>query len=238
MVNLGRIAVRYSRELRKEFGLWPSWLPDSTIRLGDFGHLEDGVFVQDGNLSQLGIDVSRGSSPNHVSDHVFASSGVVSATVAGATGVVDAMHGKTTVKFSRSFGAFVALSGCREVRARWLSDVAQRLLELASSSGWDATSYIVSSILRAEAGVIAISSRRGGLFEIEGGTFMVGMGELNISRESGLQYSNIMRAGCTPLFSLVRLAAKGQAILRGAPDAPQSDLYLIPIDARAGIEDA
>lgn len=51
------LAQLYATEIRRHLGGYhATWLPDTSLRLGDVGILQDGVFVRQGDLSHFGIE--------------------------------------------------------------------------------------------------------------------------------------------------------------------------------------
>src|ERR1035438_7032557 len=104
------IAEQYSRQLRRRFRMWPTWLPDGDVRVGDFGRIENGLFERqgrlDGALSGLAARRTRSTA-----DQLFASDGGRQVAVGAAGASVDAPDAKAAarIEFGRELGILVAL---------------------------------------------------------------------------------------------------------------------------------
>ncbi len=217
--------------LRSAFGLWPTWLPDNAIDVGDFGHVVNGVFVRDGMIGTFGATV-RTRSAKPIGQQTFSSRSVSTRTVgAGAAAGAEAF---ARITFGRSFGAYLALDGCAERRA---TDLGQLAKELAEVKAWSPESWLVTGVVRAEAALIAVSSGRGGSLELKISNVAAGIvaelkGGAQIVHESGLGF-RFLGGPCTPLFRLARLTDGDELMLRGRSSPA---VRLVEIDARVGLE--
>jgi hypothetical protein len=229
-----RTAVQYTRAMRDRYGMWPTWLPDTHMTVGDYGRIHQGMFVRAGHLEDCDVDlaVSRSTSPG---DHIFSTAGVRQATLNGEAELqASGLGARVRIDFGKSFGLFVALVDSREVRFEDPVGLAARLDERASGGQWHRDHCVVTNVLQARSALIAVGSSRGGHLELEGGvptpdllTWLTS--GVCVLSETNVSYRAIMRHGCTPLFRVAALVRSGELIPRGAQlNAPR----LREIDAR------
>lgn len=224
------VAAAYSRHLRKNFRMWPAWLPTDVVRVGDFGRVEKGVFVHLGHLDETPkTPIARGSAAS--GDHLFASSGVRQVSLPAVAGSADVFG--TRIEFGRKFGVYMALRQCSEQRLADPLDAAVRLASLQKSGKWQNDYCLVTGVLSAESALVAIGGELGGSIELSAlatGTdiFTCLEAGLRVSDEQSIAYRAVMASGCTPLFRLSRLGNRDEIVLRGpATVAP----FLLELDA-------
>jgi len=239
-VRAAELAARYSRELRRQLGLWPAWLPDARLRVGDFGRVQGGVFVPEGRVGQLGVRVGK-PARHTVADQLFASRGVRQAMLAGeaAEQQVGARAG-ARIEFGRGFGVVVALRECHEQRVADLVALAAQLDRSRAAGAWSDDRCLVLGVVKARAALIAVSADGGGALELAAGApagDLLGLlgTELRVAREASVGYRCVLASGCTPLVRLFRLTRRGELTLRGPAAAPPT---LVEVDARAGLDQA
>jgi len=152
--------TRYVDGIYKKFGYRATWLPGTTLRLGDIGTLEQGVFVRIANLKDLEIpfETQTGEDPVHMR-HVSSSSvkiafnGIGSAPVEG----VPASAG-IDVEFG-SEGAYVfdAL-GCIDQSIRDQVKLEDALREALFLEKWKLQWMVVTHTIEAQSATILISN--------------------------------------------------------------------------------
>jgi hypothetical protein len=233
----GRLAARYSRELRSAFGLWPTWLPDARIAVGDFGEIRGGVFERKGALEDLGAeDRVRSRLAKATANHVFASTGVRQSVA-----TVDASNvgsrAVASIEFGRSFGVLVLLSQCCERRVDDMAHAGHTIGELADRGVWDHGWCLVTGVVEADAALVAVSSGQGAKLELglpsaAGALIDHLQGGLQVTSESGLAYRSTIGMACTPLFRLTRLAGVHELAPRGGTMRPS----LLDVDATEGLD--
>jgi len=228
---------RYSKELRGKFGLWPTWLPDAPLVVGDFGRVEKGVFLREGHIGDLGVGLQTAEPQAH-SDQLFASRGVRHVLLDGGMSEATAGTARARIDFGRGFGVFVALRKCREERAADMITLANQMARCKEDGRWTDRHCLVTSVMKAQSALIAIDSDGGGSLELTANApasdllTLLG-GEAKIASESSVGYRSLVSAGCTPLLRLSRLSAKGDLLMRGNPTpAPR----LLALDPRVGLE--
>lgn len=231
----GKLPARYSKLLRRRFGFWPTWLPDSDVRVGDFGRVRHGVFERLGNAETLAVEVAA-TGRRSFGDHLFASHGVRQAMLGGGVGD-DAILGRARIEFTRGFGVFVGLRDCGENRLDDAFAIAAKLSHLREAGHWKDDHCIVTGVVNAHAALIAIGSSGGAALELSAAAPAPDIvawlgGEIRITAETSLAYRALIDSGCSPLFRLGRLAQDDEIVLRGerAP-GPR----LIEIDPRADL---
>jgi hypothetical protein len=235
-VRQASLVKSYSRELRRRFGLWPTWLPDAKIAAGDYGRVEKGVFVREGSVTELGVMLELGESRS-TSDQLFASEGVRHVLIDGAATEAAGIAVKVRIEFGRSLGVFVGLHKCREERVADVLNLAAQLDDLRGAGRWASGCCVVTAVVRAESALIAVGGDSGGLLDLAATVpapdllTLLG-GQIRIAGEAGVGYRSLLGAGCTPLSRLSRLSSAGELIMRGGqPVAPR----LLTVDARAGL---
>jgi hypothetical protein len=234
MMGRNRTAVQYTRAMRKRYGMWPAWLPDARVAVGDYGRIHQGMFVRTGHLESSDLDLvtSRSASPG---DHIFSTTGVRQATLNGDAALPTSETGaRARIDFGSSFGLFIAVAGSREVRLEDPVGLAEHLKDRVSTGHWHRDHCVVTSVFQARSALIAVGSSRGGHLEIEGGmptpdllTWLTS--GVNVLSETNVSYRAIVRDGCTPLFRVAVLVRTGELNPRGAQlNAPR----LREVDAR------
>jgi hypothetical protein len=231
------VPSRYALTVRRAFSLWPAWLPDSGIRVGDYGRLESGLFSAIGNLDQLAVKVEVARA-RAVNDHFFASKGFKhAATQLDGTLSTAASSTYARLEFNASFGVFVALRGCKEWRVRRSAKLAEQLAHGVRMGCIRRDTVVVNSVIEAKSAIIVISSKKGARLELR--TALPGPdllsqldGEIHIVGESDLAYRAVIQGSCTPLFRLSRLARGSDLVHRG--DRITDEFVLQELDARIG----
>lgn len=230
------LAARYSKELRRRFGLWPTWLPDSPLAVGDFGRVEKGVFVREGSTRDLGIAIEI-TAPQAFSDQLFTSQGVRHLLLGGSASEASIGATRAKIEFGRAFGVFVGLHGCREVRVADTISLAHQLTSSREKGLWPRGRCAVTGVVEAHSALIAIGSDGGGSLDLAAASpapdllTLLG-GEVRIAAEGGIGYRCMTTTGSTPLSRLSRLATSTELVTRGDP---ASSPRLTMLDPRAGL---
>ena len=228
------IAEQYSRQLRRRFRMWPTWLPDGDVRVGDFGRIENGLFERqgrlDGALSGLAARRTRSTA-----DQLFASDGVRQVAVGAAGASVDAPDAKAAarIEFGRELGILVALRDCHETLATDPLATASELDTLRKEDKWQDGYCLVTGVVRAKRALIAIGSKGGGTLELSATAPVSDLltcldGEVRISSEVSVSYRALI-TDCTPLFRLSKLARGGELVLRGGDSTAARLVELDPM---------
>ncbi len=231
------IAAQYSRHLRRQFGFWPTWLPDAHVAVGDFGQIQQGVFMREGHASDLSVSYPLVNLQAY-SDQVFASEGVRHAMVDGeASAQVAEGRAGARIEFGRALGVFVGLRNCREERVSDMISLAAQLDGCRQAGHWSDAQCLVTGVVKADSALIAVSSKSGGVLDIAAtvpspNILALLRGDVHIASEFGVAYRSLVTAGCTPLLRLSRLSSHGELIVRGSgATAPR----LLGLDPQAGL---
>lgn len=211
------VVAAYSRHLRKNFRMWPAWLPTDVVRVGDFGRVEKGVFAHLGHLDEAPQALMARESTSS-GNHLFASSGVKQVSLTAAAGSADVFG--TRIEFGRKFGVYMALRECSEQRLADPLDTAVRLASLQRSGQWQDDYCLVTGVLSAESALVAIGRELGGSIELSAldtatDIFTCLEVGLRVSSEQSIAYRAVMASSCTPLFRLSRLGNRDELVLRG-----------------------
>jgi hypothetical protein len=233
MRNSGSIPLRYSSHLRKAFGLWPTWLPDAKVSIGEFGRISAGLFQSEGVLPALpGIARAHG-----FSDQFFATEDVTQRSLSAGL-VVDAVgRARTEIIFGRSFGVLAALRGCQEKRVRATSRVALLIRDELPWAGKDLV--VVVGVIEARSALITIAGTKGARMELSSSIEAADLlgqldGEVRIVSESRLGYRCLIQGHCTPLFRLARLNSYDTISFRGGGEEGLPRLE--EVSARGGLD--
>lgn len=230
------LAARYSKELRRRFGLWPTWLPDSPVAVGDFGRVQKGVFVREGGAGDLGVALETTEAQSY-SDQLFASHGVRHLLLGGGASEAATGTARARIEFDRGFGVFVGLRGCHDVRAADTVSLAHQLANLRGDGRWEEGRCVITGVVQAQSALIAIDAKGGGSLELAAASpapdlLTLLSGEVRIASEASIGYRSLVSAGCTPLARLSRLAGGGDLVMRGkAAPSPR----LVTLDPQAGL---
>jgi hypothetical protein len=231
----GRLPREYSKQLRRKFGLWPSWLPDSATRIGDFGPVRNGIFERQGHLADLAVEVSA-TDPRTSGDLFFASNGTRQ-IIGGADGAEAAAPVRMTarIEFTKSFDVFVGLRQCAERRLADPLRTAAALDDLCRAGEWRDDLCVVTGVVDAAAALIAVGSADGGTLELSGAgptPDLLGWvgADLQVVGESRLAFRALLPDGCSPLFRLAKLAGDNELVPRGGARGASR---LLEMDPRA-----
>jgi hypothetical protein len=238
-MRTSRVGYRYCREVRRALGLWPAWLPDSLLKVGDYGRIFDGLFVRDGHVADVDVEV-RTSHPRSTADHFFTSRGVRKVVAGPNVEVLNTNVVKTQIEFGGSFGVLVALRRCVERRISDSMVVSKRLAERVDDRRLPADILVVTGVIESTKGLIAVSSSRHGRLELTTSVSATDLlaqldGDVNIVVEAELAYRAVLHGGSTPLFRLSRLRRHGDLVMRGR--RYQSHVDLEEVDARLSVVD-
>lgn len=153
----------YNRIIRRQFGLQAAWMPGQILHLGDYGTMDEGVFVYKGRLSDLGGPSIQAESEPRDDDTFSATTGAgteVTIKVEGQVLEGTALpQGKAGVTFSlKDEHALVCkLSGARQDRIANIKAVSDFVRGAYKAGKWERDWRLVTERIVAKGATIVYS---------------------------------------------------------------------------------
>jgi hypothetical protein len=228
------IAQRYAARIRSETGYFAAWLPNSVVRLGDFGSLDGSVFQPLGNMGQVpeirespSTDISIVVGVTH---RLSPEAGIDADTgVATGTALID-------IDFNDEVGIVLNASDARLTRIVDLVALGNRLRSIQPSDDWKADSWFVHEVTTVGRATIFASQGRGAKIRLKVSANASGLAEA-LASVSGASSAVMERhigvkifghGPLTPLFRLARLKRRlfGDRVIsfRGGDEMPMEPL--------------
>jgi hypothetical protein len=235
---MATLAERYTQAVHTETGYHATWLPGSTLRIGDVGTMEGNVFVPRSDLLSLGIhfeEVSEGGAR----PITFQSAGGIDITAGGsADAVASEPTGETTVKvsFGGEGAALLETLGCRDRRVKDQPSLEQDIREALHRGVWDLRWVVVTQVVEAASATVLVADAGGAEVclragaSLPAGNFSLADANLGLSVTSRRDVGIVVIAheGLTPLFRAMRLKKRMfssepafEHLLEAEPDAPE-----------------
>lgn len=213
---MGSLAKTYVRDIHKEwvhvFGTWPI---GSQVELGDYGYLEDGIFLRFGNIADKQVAGEIREDENEdVHEYKSADKVSVASHAKGSVAVsgVAQIKASLEVSFSGKHAVFLKAAGGKWNTFKSLDEIGQQILSLHHAKDWDRKLVVVTSLLKACATTVIVSSGSCASVVIEAAASDVEVIDLvdanvglNIKSESNLGLKVIAEGGMTPLFGLMKV---------------------------------
>lgn len=216
-------AAHYLKEIKKKsVGYRPTWEPNKTLKIGDVGKLENGVFVKWSNLEKLKIPLEVGhddregsvfdlTTENGVNVHAKAE-GKVDPKVPS-LGKMDTGFG---VEFKRANSILFKIEGYLTHQINNLGEIAQEVLKRYKNDEWDEDYVIINELVEAKKATIMMSSEGGVTIGLKakgnvgGKALSIADADLDAGADSsGKLAINIAgAAGITPLYRAVGIKKK------------------------------
>jgi hypothetical protein len=204
------LAERYCDGIRDELEFYAAWLPDTIMRLGDYGKVDDGVFQRAGNIRELGVAFpSILGEPG--GDHEYQSDGTTVTNInAGTQGLVNAGMKFT---FTSKHSTYFLASDCERSSMSDIPSVVQQIIQKFRERSFDLEDYhLVVNVLKANSFSLITSTNKNAEFLIEAKNTQVPNLDLKIPnfsfetrRVKNVGYKFIAKPGLTPLIGLVKL---------------------------------
>lgn len=203
----------YQKEMHNHMGFFATWLPASTLELGDFGVLEAGRFRRVGSLRELGVahaDI-RGGPPENMSYSASAQRAVE--TSLGASAPVPVAKAELSIRFSQQGGYVFEAAGIRNIEIADRMRLAKDLLAAYNQGRWQKEWLIVDAVYRAASATIIVSEDSSSEIVLRAsGDVPLGplpladpkLG-LSVSASSGKVVHVIAQSELTPLYSCLRV---------------------------------
>lgn len=152
-------------------GLFATWLPDDRLDIGDYGKLDKGRFLRDGNLKRKGIlfeeeVVTSESSAFRYSDGAKIKTGASAGTAAALAGGEVAGE----IEFSRKGGFIYHIHDAKQVRLENRGDFLRSLLQavVTGQIQWKEGDVVVDEVRQCGRYWIMISEMKSGSVKLNG----------------------------------------------------------------------
>ncbi len=228
-----RIEKKYIRELKKQFGFYPTWLPGTPLKLGAIGVIKAGRINVIGNITDLGVefDVLNDYDPIDL-EYNHEGSATLSFKAAGSPAPTNSFlndaHAGISVSFSKEKSFYFKANGTTSPMIKNQIELNKNILELYKNGQWDKNWVIVTEVINCTGCTILISTNASAQIDINAKAD-IGLDNLDIANAElglkpafnrGLSTNIIANSSITPLFR----ASKIKKRLFGAPVVKTRDL--------------
>ena len=204
----------YLKTIYKELKYRATWFPGSPMKLGDVGRIEDGVFVQESTLEDLGITNAKTASGDPFNEFNFTSkSGVtISSKNKGGAKIPGSYLDVEEAGFVISFGSnksVVFKTGApTEHKITNIAELKDQIKELYQRGKWERAWIVITSVIEVTAATIILSGSNEGQLDItakgkatvaEKDLVNVDAG-LEIKKSTDIAVNIVAQAGATPLY--------------------------------------
>lgn len=150
-------AKLYQQEMHNNVGFFATWLPSSTLEIGDIGVFEGGQFQRQGSLQELGLAALsvREGEPQKMSYSASVERKVVG-TATAAT-IAPVAGAELSLRFTQQGGFVFETEGVRQIEIADRISLAQNLLNLYREKVWEAEWHLVDAVYRATTATILVS---------------------------------------------------------------------------------
>jgi len=226
--------------------LFANWEPSQPIKLGDYGALEDNIFIRFGNITDMGINFGE-RKDNRKDQKFFASKGSTElkfngAGSAPAAGTVN-VKASLEVDFSSDRSVFFNAADCEYSIINNKSALGDEVMRRYKNQQWNRGWVVVTDIITAGATTLAVSGSSSSsiVFEATGNVPNINLADgsvgLTIKTAKNVGYQVVSAPGLVPLMALCRikpgflwfrdgfrpltLTMMNPAAIRALEDAPQ-----------------
>jgi hypothetical protein len=212
MTNASRI---YLQTIYNRFSLLGTWMPNSTVALGDVGVLEGGLFKHLTSLKSLGIPFKVRPGASAVDFALTSESGVEMQTKSGAelspSAAPLAADIGLSIQFSREGGFVFQAVDCFVDEVDDKVRMGRAIVELYRVGKWEKQWGVVDTLVRTGAATIVVSNSSKATLElsanvpIQASCLARANSGLTVKSQSGDIVRFITQQGLTPLFRLSRV---------------------------------
>ena len=200
---MGGIASWYADSINDELRYYPTWQPNVTIKLGDYGDIKDDLFQKLGNIRNLGVEFTAilGQTAD---DMEYTSNGTsILAINAGTQGFINAGLKYVSTK---ERGLHFSSKRCYLNQVEEVGDLLDKARAKFQELGKD-IDYIVIEVLHAETTAVILSNKKNAEFSIEAALptasfydFHDISGSFSIKSNKNIGYKMVDGKALTPLF--------------------------------------
>jgi hypothetical protein len=158
------LAGKYCDLVRKNFKTYyATWLPVVSMKLGDYGIMDDNVFTKQGNIRDYNVSFSADLG-GQVPDFEFTSTGTTSVNIAaGTSGFVNAGLKFT---FASQFDAYFLAADCQMSTMQAQNEVLVTLAPIFKAKKMK-NYFIVTAVLNSKITTVLLSSDKNAEFSLE-----------------------------------------------------------------------
>lgn len=203
----------YQKEMYDNLGLFATWLPGSSVGIGDVGILEFGRFIKLTSLRELGIPQgSRRIGSKQNMNYTAAVERSVAAT-AQAGVALDVADTSVHLRFTRQGGYVFEAIGMLNIELTQRTILADQIVAAHERSKWSKEWLLIDSICTAESATIIVSEESGSEMVLKAhAALQAGMTtladpsvKLSISSSKGRIVQIVSQSNVTPLYSCAKL---------------------------------
>lgn len=244
------LAHSYEKAIKKELGAHAAWLPvTNTLKVGDFGYFEGGVFRSLGNLRDKYPDIPLDIVPGPATKINFTTEGtrVSKLGVGGETTDSFAALGDAEAALKYEFGKENSLVvKADKVVVEQLQNIDDVALALAAKSNWRKKYKVVSTVYTGENCLIICAREAGSDFTISASANILGQieggkaeGGFETSSSNASTYDSIGESGVVAI-RLFKLNWFNKTKLLGDDQLTKDDVKIeenFDLDSEDGVED-
>jgi len=163
---------KYTRELKRQFGYFATWLPGTPLKLGDIGVIKKNTFRRLANISDLRIPFEIIADTTPV-DIEYNSEKGVSVTIKAAGNLplqgssLRAEDAGITVEFSKKNAILFKANGVTNPSIKNQVEVGEKILSLYKKGKWNKDWVVITELAHAKSGTVLISSSSKGEVELK-----------------------------------------------------------------------
>jgi hypothetical protein len=215
------LAKVYARDLHSQFKtLYANWLPDTPLKLGDFGPVNDyKIFQISGNITDrdYGIEFqTRGSRRETDYEYTSAHGVNVTSKAKGSSGPSGVnLKAGLEITFSRKNAIFFHAAKCSINLIANKVGVGKAIRQLIKQDMWDTKHAVVTEIVEGGATTIITSRERNASISLEAESETIQQinlakvsGGLDIKASSKVGFSEVTTQGLQPLMELWAIQGK------------------------------
>jgi hypothetical protein len=158
---LSSLASDYCDQMKSNFKiLYAAFPPNEPLKLGDYGLLNDTVFVRIGNVSDLQVDIGTPREfPDQKSNLDFSSEGSVEIDFHGKADTANPpIKAGIDISFSSKHSVFFNAAGCVPTSIADQVALGSKIFALRDAGKWQDKFCVITSLMKAENTTIAVSS--------------------------------------------------------------------------------
>ena len=216
-----RTSKKYTKELKKQFNYFATWLPGTPLELGDIGVFKNNHFSKISNLEGFGIqfeiepDLTK-STIEHSSKGAVSITTKASGTIAPQASALGKVDAGITVEFSKENAILFKANDTTSPSIKNQITLGQQILTLFKEGKWDKDWAVITEIVNAKSGTVLISSSSNSKIElkangdVEAAKLDIADAELGLEVRYSKDLSTkiIAEEGLTPLFKASKVKGR------------------------------
>lgn len=208
---MSALANDYCEQIKKHFKvLHAAFLPNEPMVLGDFGVMDDDVFIRLGNVAQFGVTFKavQGTAPAAID---FASEGSVDIEF-HAGGSIPGVKASVELRFNRKHAVFFNAAGCTSSSIADQVTFGEAIKKLIKAGSWQRKYVVVTTLVAAAATTAVASASKDATLVLEAESDAIPFVNLTdaslklaIKRTKNISLKVVTSDKCTPLMGLSAL---------------------------------